>query len=186
MKFPLAHRSYYLNPESKLAHDQVFTELPQSPHFSPLESFRSENIKEGIKLGCDLAFLFLVQKLRNLNDSSHFPSEVASLTAEFEWFEELGYDLTKIKQRFNLLKRRAEEEKGWKNEVVKLEQEKQEKKESVEEKEFLLVELANESVKIAKEVKMERSEIERIENKKRKVMADLNVNEFEKLSNKPW
>lgn len=83
MKFPLTHRSNSLNPKLKLAYDQVFSELNQSQHFNPLESLRSENIKEVIKLGCDLAFLLLVQKLYKLDDPFTFLREVDSLTGEF-------------------------------------------------------------------------------------------------------
>ncbi|KAI3893915.1 hypothetical protein MKX03_020098 [Papaver bracteatum] len=116
MKFPLVHdhRSSSLSPELKVFYDQVFTALPQTPHFNPLANITSsENIKEGIKLGYDIAFLNLVMKFHNIVDPCSFLSEAEeeSCTTEFKEFEDMGYDLTKIKQKFNLLKRKVEQEK---------------------------------------------------------------------------
>ncbi|XP_026380770.1 DUF724 domain-containing protein 7-like [Papaver somniferum] len=190
MKLPQVndHRSSFLSPELKIFYDQVFTALPQTPHFNPLENFRSMNIKEGIKVGCDIAFLNLVMKFHNLVDPSSFLSDEQKFTEEFNEFEKLGYELSKIRERFNLLKRRAEQEKALKDEAEKLEKEKKEREEKVEEKEFLLLELAAETAKVGNEVKMERSEIESIDFKRRKIMetSNMNENEFRKLAKFPW
>lgn len=100
----------------------------------------------------------------------------------------MGYDLTEIKQRINLLRRRAEKEKGFKNEVQVLETERQQEEENFLENEFLFVELANQSAKVAKEIKKGKSVIESIDNQKRKITANskMNVSEFKKLAHKRY
>ncbi|KAI3935619.1 hypothetical protein MKW92_018866 [Papaver armeniacum] len=125
LKFPLVydHRSSSLSPELKIFYDQVFTALPQTPHFNPLANISSsENIKEGIKLGYDIAFLNLVMKFHNIGDPCAFLSEAEeeSCTKEFKEFEDMGYDLTKIKEKFNLLKRKVEQEKLLKGLFLKI------------------------------------------------------------------
>ncbi|MCL7047630.1 hypothetical protein MKW94_000425, partial [Papaver nudicaule] len=103
-----------LCPQLNLLYDQIFTALPQVPHFNPLSKY-SENIREGIKQGYDIAFVKLVERFQNFADPATFLAEVEDLNREFKEFEEVGYDLTKVKERFNLLKLRAEQEKEWKD-----------------------------------------------------------------------
>ncbi|KAI3924242.1 hypothetical protein MKW98_032443, partial [Papaver atlanticum] len=140
LKIPLVyHRSTSLSPELKLLYDQVFKALPQTPHFNPLEKLScTENMKEGLKLGLDVFFLHLIMKLCKPVDPFTFLSEVESYTKEFKGFEEYGYDLTKVKDRFNLLKRRAEQEKPLKDEVEKLEKEEKDGEANIEHQELRL------------------------------------------------
>lgn len=185
LKFPLVQqRSSSLSPQVNLLHDQVFTSLPQSPHFNPLANL-SESIREGIKHGSDIAFLNLVMKFQDFVDVYTFLSEVECYEKEFMEFEEMGYDLTEIRKRFNQLKGRAEQEMDLKDEIDKLDEEKKHREATVESKELILMELEAKSARVANEIEMEKSMIKRIDNKKRKMMKNSNVyeNEFRKLAN---
>ncbi|XP_026458376.1 DUF724 domain-containing protein 1-like [Papaver somniferum] len=164
LKSPLVnHGSSSLSPELKLFYDQIFTSLPQTPHLNPLKKFTSENMKQGVKLGWDIAFLNFVKKFRNLVDPTRFLSKVESLTEELEEFGKLGYDVTKVRERFNLLKNRAEQDKTLKEKAEKLEEAKKEKQAEIEEEKFHLMELAEKTTRVANQVKIQESDEEDFE-----------------------
>ncbi|XP_026452322.1 DUF724 domain-containing protein 5-like [Papaver somniferum] len=134
MTFPLIyHRSSSLSHELRLLYDQIFTALPQTPHFNPLGNLSSDNFKEGIKLGYDISFINLVMKFGDFVDLNTFLlSDVESYTKEFKEFEEMGYDVSKLRNRFNQLNIKAEQDKELKNAMEKLEEEDKHRKAKIE------------------------------------------------------
>ncbi|XP_026429508.1 DUF724 domain-containing protein 5-like [Papaver somniferum] len=142
MEFSLIppHRSSYLSPELKVLDDQVFEQIPQIPHFLPLSNF-SEKIKQGIKLGLDLSFVRFVQKLQNSDDPSIFLDQLENHTTELDDFEHMGYEVTKLRVRLNVLREKAEQDLLLRLQIDELEEEATEKAAKAKIEEIRVVEM---------------------------------------------
>ncbi|KAI3948145.1 hypothetical protein MKX01_014744 [Papaver californicum] len=183
------HRSSSLSPELRILYQQVFTSFPQNPHFNPLSNF-TEETKEGLKLGLDVSFITFVKKFHiPVDEPSVFLAEVETYTKQLAEFENMGYDVSKLKERLNLLRRRAEQHKALKFAIDELQEEEKEKEAKVETQEFRLKEIEEETKRITKSLQLQKIEIENVNMKKRKIMEDStkNMNEFKRFANNsPW
>ncbi|RZC92305.1 hypothetical protein C5167_026941 [Papaver somniferum] len=91
--------------EFKKLRREIFTVLPQQPHFNPLPKY-CPSVRNEMKLGFDMNFVKLTQKLQNLGDDQILsPEEEETISGELANLEEMGYDLMKLKERFELLVR---------------------------------------------------------------------------------
>lgn len=95
---PYAARS----PEFNKLRKHIFTALPQQPHFSPLAKY-CPSVRQEMKLGFDMIFIKLTQKLQNLGDLSQEHED--TIKGELSNLEEMGYDVMKLRERFDLLVR---------------------------------------------------------------------------------
>ncbi|KAI3890464.1 hypothetical protein MKX03_025006 [Papaver bracteatum] len=183
------HRSSSLSPDLRSLYQQVFTSFPQNPHFNPLSNF-TEETKEGLKLGLDVSFVNFVKKFHiPVEEPSVFLAEVETYTKQLAEFENMGYDVSKLKERLNLLRRRAEQHKALKFAIDELQEEEKEKEAKVEAQEFRLKEIEEENKRITKALQLQKIEIENVNMKKRKIMEDSsrNMSEFKRFaSNSPW
>ncbi|RZC89766.1 hypothetical protein C5167_035763 [Papaver somniferum] len=179
------HRASSLSPDLRSLYQQVFTSFPQNPHFNPLSNF-TEETKEGLKLGLDVSFVNFVKKFHiPVEEPSVFLAEVETYTKQLAEFENMGYDVTKLKERLNLLRRRAEQHKALKFAIDELQEEEKEKEAKVEAQEFRLKEIEEENKRITKALQLQKIEIENVNMKKRKIMEDSsrNINEFKRFAN---
>ncbi|KAG9446508.1 hypothetical protein H6P81_012636 [Aristolochia fimbriata] len=101
-----------LSPELRALRDQLFSAVPQNPHYYPLEVHGSE-IREGMKLGLDIAFVLLSEKIRNV-DPINFREGKDGFGNHLSELETMGYNVSKLRERLNSL------DSIWKKEEVVL------------------------------------------------------------------
>ncbi|KAI3852526.1 hypothetical protein MKX03_027945, partial [Papaver bracteatum] len=103
------HRStldFFLDNEYRTSKEDLFTAIPQNPHYKPLDNY-GEGIRGGLKVGLDVAFISIAQKLVNLGNN---PIELSSdevqeeVVATLTELEEMGYDCAKLWERFDTLR----------------------------------------------------------------------------------
>ncbi|KAI3910925.1 hypothetical protein MKW98_022612 [Papaver atlanticum] len=106
---PGNHRSLCLNNENRSLRDDLFTVMPQNPHCKPLDRY-CEGIREGIKVGLDIVFINLAQKFVSLTSPVELLSDLEEYVAQLLELDEMGYDCTKIWERFDTLRALSEQE----------------------------------------------------------------------------
>ncbi|XP_068644783.1 DUF724 domain-containing protein 3-like [Aristolochia californica] len=120
----------YLSSEFKTLRDQLFSADPQDPHYHPLSVHGSE-IREGIKLGLDIAFILLSEKIRNVEPSS-FREGKESFRNLLSELEMMGYNINKLRDRLNVLEEILEKEETFLDTITKLQAEVKDKKAEVD------------------------------------------------------
>ncbi|KAI3941827.1 hypothetical protein MKW92_020368 [Papaver armeniacum] len=105
--------SLCLTNEYQKLRDDLFRAMPQNPHYKPLEKF-SAGVCENIKVGLDVVFIDLAQKMVELSS----PLELSSSDVQEEYIatlsqlEEMGYDCAKLWAKFDTLREILEEQEG--------------------------------------------------------------------------
>ncbi|XP_026429510.1 DUF724 domain-containing protein 5-like [Papaver somniferum] len=176
---PPPHRSSYLSPELKAQYDQVFEQIPQNPHFTPLSNF-TDKTKEGFKLGFDLSFVWFVEKIRNSYDPSIFLGQLQSFTTQLNEFECMGYEVTKLRERLNALKELAERDALLKLQIDELEKEETEETAKAKVEEIRVEEMEKEVSRAKQKLRALKSNMFFINLKKKKLIEDaaMNLTEF--------
>ncbi|MCL7046046.1 hypothetical protein MKW94_020282, partial [Papaver nudicaule] len=75
--------------------------MPQNPHYKPLDNYCA-SVGDGIKVGLDVVFIDLAQKLRSSVELSS--DDVEEYIAQLSELEEMGYDCTRLWERFDSLR----------------------------------------------------------------------------------
>ncbi|KAI3874893.1 hypothetical protein MKW98_019466 [Papaver atlanticum] len=102
-----------LTHEYRNLRDDLFTAMPQNPHYKPLEKF-SAGVCENIKVGLDAVFINLALKMVKLSS----PIELSSSDVQEEFIatltqlEEMGYDCAKLWVKFDTLRAISAEGEG--------------------------------------------------------------------------
>ncbi|KAI3838237.1 hypothetical protein MKX03_025945 [Papaver bracteatum] len=105
---------FFLNNEFRSSREDLFRAIPQNPHYLPLDNY-CEGIREGIKVGLDVAFINIAQKLVNFGNN---PVELSrdevqeDYIAALSALEEMGYDCAKLWERFGTLRALSAQEQA--------------------------------------------------------------------------
>ncbi|XP_026396301.1 DUF724 domain-containing protein 5-like [Papaver somniferum] len=103
----IASRSH----DFKTLRRQIFSVLPQNPHYQPLSKY-CPSVQQEMKSGFDVIFVKLTQKIQELGDTPEFLTHEEEIKAEICNLEDMGYDVKKVKDRFNLLVTLAKEDQA--------------------------------------------------------------------------
>lgn len=76
--------------------------MPQNPHLKPLEKY-PPSARKGMKLMFDLDFTNLAEKLQESVDPLEFYAKAGEYTWQMTTLEEMGYNVVKLKQKFDVL-----------------------------------------------------------------------------------
>lgn len=76
--------------------------MPQNPHLKPLEKY-PPGARKGMKLMFDLEFTNLAEKLQESADPVEFYAKAGKYTWQMTTLEEMGYNVVKLKQKFDNL-----------------------------------------------------------------------------------
>ncbi|MCL7029457.1 hypothetical protein MKW94_023176, partial [Papaver nudicaule] len=105
------HGSLCLNDEYRNLREHLFRAMPQNPHYKPLDKY-CVSVRDGIKVGLDVVFINLAQKFANLKSSVELLSDVQEYIAQLSELDDMGYDCTKLWQRFDALRSFSEQEQA--------------------------------------------------------------------------
>ncbi|XP_068666783.1 DUF724 domain-containing protein 1-like [Aristolochia californica] len=97
--FPCPNLS--LSPEIRTLKNQVFSALPQDPHYRPLLTYGSE-IRNWMIIGLEMAFVNISEKIRNLAPQD-LKSGNANFFKELAELEDMGYNVQKLRTRLETL-----------------------------------------------------------------------------------
>ncbi|KAI3836558.1 hypothetical protein MKX03_033046 [Papaver bracteatum] len=104
--------SLRLNSEYRNLRDDLFTAMPQNPHYQPLQKF-SAGVCENVKLGLDAVFINLALKMGKLTSPVELSSDVKEeFIKTLTQLEEMGYDCEKIWMKFDKLRAISAEGEG--------------------------------------------------------------------------
>ncbi|XP_026439260.1 DUF724 domain-containing protein 5-like [Papaver somniferum] len=188
MRFSLvSHRSSNLSPELRIQYEQVFfKDIPQNLHFRPLSHLTDET-KQGVMLGWDLSFLTFVRKLQNSADPSIFLAELKTYTDQLSEFKNMGYTVSKLRERLIVLETRASRDKLLKDAIHELEKEEKEKVRKAECLESSIKELEEQVRRARNSLALQKSYIEETNMKKMRFIEDAakNQKEFKKSAHAP-
>ncbi|XP_022146926.1 DUF724 domain-containing protein 3-like isoform X2 [Momordica charantia] len=159
--WPFAKKSPVWNAIDSL---EVFTQIPQTPHFHPLSTYKEE-CREGLAIGCMVTFASLVEKISKLqfdNPRHVFESMLASLYD----LEQHGFNISTLCNRANELlfikdsqARYEEETKEAENKVLEHTQRKSKLAEEIKDIEQKITELQERRASIRTEMKSKDHEI---------------------------
>ncbi|XP_026389328.1 DUF724 domain-containing protein 7-like [Papaver somniferum] len=82
--------------------EKLFQIMPQNPHLKPLEK-DPPSARKGMKLMFDLDFTNLAEKLQESVDPLEFYAKAGEYTWQMTTLEEMGYNVVKLKQKFDVL-----------------------------------------------------------------------------------
>ncbi|XP_026378755.1 DUF724 domain-containing protein 5-like [Papaver somniferum] len=94
----------WVKKNEEIARDMIFKLIPQEPHFKPLEKFPTS--LKGFRVVLDLEFVNLYQKL-SVETVRHveFFDHVEEYSSQLTFLEEHGYDVGKLHDRLDELKK---------------------------------------------------------------------------------
>ncbi|KAI3951718.1 hypothetical protein MKW98_013776 [Papaver atlanticum] len=108
---PGHHQYLCLNSEYMSLRDDLFRAIPQNPHLKPLDNY-CQGVREGIRVGLDVAFINLAETLVNMGKILELSSDdVHEISAELLELEQMGYDCRKLWGRFDTVRTLLKEEK---------------------------------------------------------------------------
>ncbi|KAI3889086.1 hypothetical protein MKW92_051091 [Papaver armeniacum] len=82
--------------------EKLFQIMPQNPHLKPLEKY-PPSARKGMKLMFDLDFTNLAEKLQESVDPLEFYAKSGEYTWQMTTLEEMGYNVVKLKRKFDIL-----------------------------------------------------------------------------------
>ncbi|KAI3970465.1 hypothetical protein MKX01_024112 [Papaver californicum] len=100
--------------------------MPQDPHFEPLEKSSSTAL-QGFRLVLDLDFVNLAQKLSEPVDPLEFSKGTEEYTSQLLTLEQNGYNVVKLRKRFDKLREISDEEKRNRENIKEKEEERNDK-----------------------------------------------------------
>lgn len=104
------HHSFETSPEFKTTRDHLFKIMPQEPHLQPLEK-NSPTALKGFRLVLDIDFVNLALKLSGPVDPGEFSKGIEEYASQLSTFEQNGYNVVKLREKFDKLRKISDEEK---------------------------------------------------------------------------
>ncbi|KAI3887986.1 hypothetical protein MKX03_002568 [Papaver bracteatum] len=99
--------SLYVSDDFHSAKEETFKTFPhQEPHFKPLDKY-SPSIRHTMKVALELEFVRLVNTFSQAEDPVGFYKGIADFDSQLTTLEDMGYDVKKLREKFDELRRIA-------------------------------------------------------------------------------
>ncbi|KAI3843764.1 hypothetical protein MKX03_028583, partial [Papaver bracteatum] len=120
------HHSFEPSLEFKTTRDHFFEIMPQEPHLEPLEKL-SSSARKGFRLVLDIDFVNLAQKFSGPVDPLELSDCIEEYTSQLSTLEHNGYNVVKLWERFDILRRISFDEKRIREKIADKEEERGDK-----------------------------------------------------------
>ncbi|KAI3851731.1 hypothetical protein MKX03_034362, partial [Papaver bracteatum] len=120
------HHSFEPSPEFQTTRDRFFQIMPQEPHLEPLEKL-SSSARKGFRLVLDIDFVNLAQKFSSPVDPVEFSNGIEEYNSQLSTLEQNGYNVARLWERFDLLRRISVDEKRSREKREEKEEERKDK-----------------------------------------------------------